>query len=217
MGKTKGFTQSSTLFTGCNCEYSESLVQWNETLMMMVFHQSVELEKMRAELEQERKVSRIDPLTQTYRKENLERLWRESSKRASRNDNELTIGVIDLDRFRSFNNEYGHQIGDAVLSGFGEILMRNRRETDHVIRTGGDEFLIIFECDAEGAFTNLTNLQMKMKEHMHVDVQGQRLYPTASFGVAEWDRVESLDILCSRADKALYAAKEIGRNCICIA
>jgi diguanylate cyclase (GGDEF)-like protein len=135
-------------------------------------------------------------------------------KKAQRYNRPLSVVMMDLDRFKGFNDKYGHQSGDSILGQVGALLRAATRRTDIVGRYGGEEFLIILPetpVDNAGIFAE--------KLRKLVESFGNRLkgsYPkcrlSASLGVASVLSDDQVDSLVSRADKALYQAKEEGRN-----
>ncbi len=123
--------------------------------------------------------------------------------------------VADIDHFKSINDRYGHQIGDAALRHFTETLVRNCREEDVVARFGGEEFLLLLcNADLKDGICAADRLCRRISEKPLETAHGQ-LRLTASFGVAELKDVACVEDAISRADKALYRAKEDGRNRVC--
>ncbi len=125
----------------------------------------------------------------------------------------FSLLMADVDRFKEVNDAHGHQTGDEVLRGMARLLRRKMREMDLVARYGGEEFAILLPgtnlhaaCEAASRAGEAIE-----KCHFHHDAKDFRV--TVSFGVAEVLRNEDGEMLVTRADKALYAAKENGRNC----
>ncbi len=134
------------------------------------------------------------------------RAWNEQfpqcMARASRNQQPLSIAMIDLDYFKNFNDTHGHLAGDALLREMGSVLRSSLRVNDLVARYGGEEFVVAFEnCNLEQAQSLLERLQSRIP-------QGQ----TISVGLAATDGTETPEIVLDRADKAMYQAKQNGRN-----
>jgi diguanylate cyclase len=110
--------------------------------------------------------------------------------------------MIDLDRFKRFNDELGHQAGDRLLRGTAAAWRGALRAVDRIARYGGEEFIVLLPgTDADGAEALVERLRP-------VTPAGQ----TFSAGVATWSSPETSDELIARADRALYLAKETGRN-----
>jgi diguanylate cyclase (GGDEF)-like protein len=121
-----------------------------------------------------------------------------------------TCILIDLDHFKKVNDTHGHAVGDAVLRAVGGALQKTLRGTDIMARWGGEEFLVVLPNQALSTANDVAlRLQHAFRE---LSVNDTRV--TASFGVAEQRRAESFDAWVERADRALYAAKNSGRDCI---
>jgi len=121
----------------------------------------------------------------------------------------FSIIIVDVDHFKSVNDEHGHLVGDTVLQTIACLLSEGVRKTDDVGRWGGEEFLIICpKTDLAQAMHVAENLRQKIEHHPFAKV-GQK---TASFGVSSIQTGDSLESLIHRADLALYAAKDSGRN-----
>lgn len=119
--------------------------------------------------------------------------------------------LIDLDRFKSINDTYGHDIGDEVLKDAAKLMRANVRETDALTRWGGEEFVLACpNTNLEQAAHIAENLRKSFEAHLRC--KGKPV--TASFGVATMSE-GNLEKLFKKADKALYRAKEMGRNRVC--
>lgn len=132
--------------------------------------------------------------------------------RAERHGCHLSLIVCDIDHFKKVNDDHGHAAGDEVLRNFGGILIETTRPTDLPARPGGEEFAVLVPD------TNLDNATV-LAERIRASVEGCFLPAigrsvTASFGVAQWKKDESLAEWEARADEALYRAKDKGRNCV---
>jgi two-component system, cell cycle response regulator len=133
--------------------------------------------------------------------------------RARRHDHELSVVLLDADRFKSLNDRHGHGAGDDVLRGLADRLRSRVREEDVVARFGGEEFLVILpDTGASGAATAAEDLREAVAAQPF-PVGRIALPLTVSVGWATW-RGEPLERLIARADRGLYAAKEAGRDCV---
>ncbi|WP_051221859.1 diguanylate cyclase [Conexibacter woesei] len=122
--------------------------------------------------------------------------------RARRNGEPLSVAILDLDRFKSYNDTYGHPAGDRLLRGAAAAWTERLRTTDLLARYGGEEFAVLLPgCDTAAA--------AQVVEHLRAAVPDDE---TCSIGLATWDGDESCDTLVARADTALYRAKDGGRN-----
>lgn len=158
--------------------------------------------------ERVREESRVDPLTGLANRRSFADDADHELARADRYDRALSLVMLDLDHFKRVNDEHGHQVGDAVLEGVAAVLAASLRPTDTAYRYGGEEIVVLLpETHLEDAAT--------VAERMRTAVAGRRIAGcrvTASFGVVEHRRAETLDDLVSRADTALYEAKVGGRD-----
>jgi diguanylate cyclase (GGDEF)-like protein len=135
--------------------------------------------------------------------------------RAMRERSSLGVILADVDHFKKVNDTYGHQTGDAVLKRVAEIMSATVRPYDIVGRFGGEEFLIVISnCDVATANEISERIRVHvMEEHFATTLHAQTFHVTCSFGVAmanvaPWD----LDATLAAADRALYDAKNSGRN-----
>ena len=159
-------------------------------------------------------ISRVDGLTEVDNRRHLEERLQEMWEHASRLGEELGCVMCDIDKFKSVNDTYGHQVGDEVLRQFAQILKREAREIDRVGRYGGEEFMLLLPGSGiEDAASFAERVRKATEEHTFT-FEGGELKRTASFGVSAWPdgRVEDAEGLVKAADDALYVAKETGRN-----
>jgi diguanylate cyclase (GGDEF)-like protein/PAS domain S-box-containing protein len=147
-------------------------------------------------------IARTDELTGMANRRAWDEELRRELARAARLGHRLCVVLLDLDHFKRFNDERGHQAGDALLRDAAIAWRMRIRVTDFIARYGGEEFaLILPDCPPDEALTILERLRVSTPE-------GQ----TCSAGVAYWDGSESPETLVGRADKALYEAKRAGRD-----
>lgn len=174
------------------------------------------IEKLKFEVSQRktaeaklRKLAITDDLTGLFNRRYINGLLTEEIKRAARYTNDLSLLLIDLDHFKSINDACGHDAGDEVLKTFSKLLHEIDRETDKVGRWGGEEFMVILPyAGLDTASTLAERLRRKVAETEFPSTKGL----TISIGVASYKDGDSAGSLIKRADKALYAAKNIGRN-----
>ncbi|MGM0563989.1 MAG: GGDEF domain-containing protein [Pseudomonadota bacterium] len=170
-----------------------------------------------------REMSTIDGLTRLTNRSSfikrgdkeLERLQRMTGSPAS----SLACIMLDLDHFKEINDTWGHQAGDEVLVAASKIMMDNARQYDEVGRYGGEEFAILLPgVDLELAESIAQRLRQKIAEEV-VEVDGQPIRFTASFGVASYPSrgLKTMNDLLKAADDALYEAKNGGRNRVVLA
>ena len=155
-----------------------------------------------------------DDLTGLFnRRHFLERLDEELA-RAGRGGGGVHVALIDLDHFKRVNDKHGHQVGDLVLRKFADVARRELRRSDVIARYGGEEFAFLIQGNAAiGATIDEQTRQLLGKLLLRKKSDGQVIDNiTASFGVAQRNAGEYPEQLIERADKALYKAKEAGRN-----
>lgn len=154
-----------------------------------------------------------DDMTKVYnRRAGLIRL-NEEFARSKRNGSTLSVAMVDADHFKKVNDNYGHLVGDKVLTHIASTLKSGLRECDIVIRYGGEEFLVLLpDTSGHRASLPLDRLRRKLAEHKFCH-NGAEIMTSISIGIATvsaYDE-EPLDIV-HRADNALYTAKRSGRN-----
>ena len=125
----------------------------------------------------------------------------------------LALLMIDIDHFKLFNDRYGHAVGDTALRKVASVLKSTMRDMDLVARYGGEEFAVILpSTDSINAVQACLQAQFAISESL-IDVEGKQLSITASAGMAVVTTGDDADLLLRRADTALYAAKQNGRDC----
>lgn len=157
--------------------------------------------------------SDVDPLTGTYNRQTMMGDLNSERERALRTNTPTAIALVDLDHFKSINDTYGHQAGDVVLQSVAGILQSHVRPFDKVYRYGGEEFLICLpNADMKQCARVLERLR-RVIEASPVAVSDEAVLPiTASIGAAPMTKSRTVEQIIEKADKALYAAKEGGRN-----
>jgi two-component system cell cycle response regulator len=160
-------------------------------------------------------ISKRDPLTDVYNRRFLfERLEGEFS-RAHRKRSSLACILLDVDHFKRINDDFGHQVGDAVLIGVGRILKDCLRGQDVVGRYGGEEFLVVLpETDDDGARMVAERIRRAVREASFPGVRDRQV--TVSLGIALKEpgdpMMKTVESLVANADQALYEAKATGRD-----
>ena len=154
-------------------------------------------------------ISVTDPLTQLANRLKLDEVITYETERAHRYHYPLSVVLFDIDYFKEINDNYGHQVGDNVLTSFGDIVKSVIREADIAGRWGGEEFLIICpNTDKHGAAKLAEKLRHIIAEYQF-NIVGTK---TCSFGVATLQDAQNAHELLRHADNALYQAKNEGRN-----
>jgi len=158
----------------------------------------------------------LDTLTELPNRRGFDLLAAQAMHEAQREPKPLTALLLDLDHFKVLNDTYGHLAGDQVLIGFARDLQSCLRHADIVCRWGGEEFIVLLK-DTDGE----TGLKVAEKIRQHVKTQryaynDQALQLTVSIGLTTLQPDDTLHTLLSRADHAMYRAKQSGRNRTCV-
>lgn len=172
-----------------------------------------ESEQLQQRIKDEQERAKIDALTSIPNRQAYNEQIQQEFGRWQRYQQTLTLCVIDVDRFKAVNDNYGHKAGDKVLSTVAELCQSRVREMDFLARYGGEEFVLLLPGTPRAqALTVADNLRKEIEEcNFHYAKQPVAI--TVSCGLAEIREGDTPDTLFSRADKALYAAKNGGRNC----
>ncbi len=182
------------------------------TLEVLASHVAVSLANARM-LKRLEELATTDGMTGLMNKRALIEMATQKVKSATRFDKPLAAMVCDIDHFKKVNDTYGHDVGDVVIKGFGEVLKRVKRDTDVVGRFGGEEFVIVCEeTDAEGAALLAERVRSELEATSFHTELGM-LKVTCSVGVATFPQGGSdWETLFKSTDEALYASKRGGRN-----
>ncbi len=160
-----------------------------------------------------------DPLTGLFNRRYLEEFFAQELIRSRRKSGALSVVMLDIDHFKRFNDTYGHEAGDAVLYELGKFFKREMRGSDVTCRYGGEEFIVLLpETTVDTAMRRAEQLRKSVKS-LHVKFIDQILPEiNLSMGVASFPgHGDSMEELIRKADMALYAAKEEGRDRVCVA
>ncbi|WP_161554202.1 GGDEF domain-containing protein [Stenotrophobium rhamnosiphilum] len=153
-----------------------------------------------------------DPLTGLMNRRRLREVWTLAEADGRRGSFPLSIVLCDVDRFKSINDTYGHDVGDGVLQQLGQALRNEVRMTDSVCRWGGEEFLLLLpHSDSVQAMVTANRIRENIAA-MPLQIGGHTLNVTITMGVATLQHEEKFEDAAHRADVALYAGKAAGRN-----
>ncbi|HAS75798.1 MAG TPA: diguanylate cyclase, partial [Marinobacter adhaerens] len=171
---------------------------------------------LETELEQ---MATRDPLTGLLNRREMSRVLDEELQRARRYQRPMAVLWVDFDHFKDVNDTYGHAAGDSVLRAISRLLLGSVRSVDSIGRFGGEEFVIVLpEMDLEEAQETAERLRRKVAEEPQPLGNGEAVPLTISVGVAVYpDHGQTASTLCAAADKAMYLAKDRGRNCVAMA
>lgn len=159
--------------------------------------------------EQLTQLATTDKLTGLYNRTKLDELLLDELNRNKRFHHTFGLVIMDIDHFKTINDTYGHQVGDTILKELGQLITKELRTTDKVIRWGGEEFLLIYgETDQE----KVLKLTEKLRQKISQQLFSTSVNITASFGLTHYSKGDTIDSMIKKADDALYFAKNSGRN-----
>ncbi|MEO5376520.1 MAG: diguanylate cyclase [Magnetococcus sp. DMHC-6] len=154
-----------------------------------------------------------DPLTRVLNRQKMVQTLEREKDSAQTKPIIPAITLADIDFFKHVNDTYGHAVGDRVLKMVAQIFMSHMRPMDLIFRYGGEEFLLYMQSmDIHTAAKTIDRLRQKLLQHPFQLDNGEQLTITASFGLSVLDSDRSIQESIEEADKALYLAKERGRN-----
>lgn len=172
----------------------------------IALEQQLELEERARKLDLQ---ASTDPLTGVFNRLKFNQELAAEMARSARYKIPLALVMYDIDHFKAVNDTHGHHAGDRVLTGLCRIVACHLRQTDVLARWGGEEFMILSpNCDARQAFELAEKLRRLIEEFVFDKVGTV----TCSFGVAQYQEGDTAEALTSRADAAMYAAKQKGKN-----
>jgi len=176
--------------------------------------QLTEIETLQSKL---REQAIRDSLTGLYNRRYLDEMLERELARARRDRMPVCVVMMDIDRFKSFNDTYGHGSGDALLRALGRTFKAQTRARDIVCRYGGEEFILVLPgITAERAFSRIEQLRSEFA-NTGIPFRGQILRTTLSGGIVTFpDQGGTADEILRAVDRALYAAKAAGRDCLVI-
>ncbi|WP_414830361.1 GGDEF domain-containing protein [Alteromonas sp. H39] len=155
-----------------------------------------------------------DPLTRLPNRRGIQQHLNFELARIDRNGRPFSVVLADIDHFKLINDNHGHDNGDNVLIRISKLFVQRLRKQDQVARWGGEEFLFVLPETPEANAVILADKIRQTLAHNPILFDGKRIEVTASFGVCEVNADVELDRALSLADKALYKAKSLGRNCV---
>ena len=157
-----------------------------------------------------------DVLTELPNRRGFDILAEQALQEAQREQSPLCAVLLDLDNFKLINDEHGHLAGDEVLQRFARQLRDKLRQSDILCRWGGEEFILLLKnTDRQAAHDLAEKLRQQCAQQRYA-IADQTLQVTASLGLSQWQPGESLHSLLGRTDRALYRAKQSGRDRVCV-
>ena len=163
-----------------------------------------------------RELSIIDDLTRLYNSRHFYFQLKIELDRSNRYEQPLTLILLDLDNFKTFNDAYGHVEGDQVLRRLGRVVKRCLRETDFAYRYGGEEFTILLPMttSSDGAIT-AERIRTEFKKETFSPAPGQDVHLTVSIGLAQYKPHEDMKVFVRRVDQLMYQGKKNGKDRVC--
>ncbi|GMQ90928.1 MAG: hypothetical protein BMS9Abin11_0233 [Gammaproteobacteria bacterium] len=174
------------------------------------------LDIMRHEDERLRRMIDTDRLTSVASRDNILLNLEQAIRQAQIQGLPLCLIMADLDHFKDVNDNYGHQAGDYVLADIAARILAGVRETDMVGRYGGEEFMVLLRNTSLDTARIICERIRQRVGSSPIHLQKQKIPMTISQGLVMYQRGESMDHFIGRSDKALYAAKEAGRDCVIV-
>ena len=186
----------------------KEIIELNQRIQTMEQETTV----LRESAEKSRNLALKDALTGIWNRQALNEILDKEFARWQRYQSPLSIVIWDVDFFKRVNDNYGHAAGDKVLRTIARIFQKATRDADFIARFGGEEFMGVFpETRLEDALTLANKIREKV-ELSKFHYEDKRVFVTASAGLATFRPGDSIDDVFKRADKALYQAKQGGRN-----
>jgi diguanylate cyclase (GGDEF)-like protein/PAS domain S-box-containing protein len=178
-------------------------------------HKTIEL-LLRDSKKKYQELSIIDGLTQLYNSRYFYFQMRIEIDRSNRYGQPLTLLLLDLDNFKTFNDAYGHIAGDQVLWRLGQVVKRCLRQTDSAYRYGGEEFTILLPMttNEEGSIT-AERIRTEIQKENFSPVSGQEVHMTVSIGLAQYRPQEDMKAFIHRVDELMYQGKKSGKDRVC--
>ncbi len=175
----------------------------------------LKLQELHEEL---RELALRDSMTKLYNRRYFSSVSEDIYNIALREKTDLSLIMIDIDRFKNINDTYGHKIGDDVIIDLAIRLIVQQRKSDIICRFGGEEFVILLQkTSLEGAGVVAEKIRSELESSVVRLKNGKSINYTVSLGVAQvnFQKKQSIEDVLNQADNALYRAKDSGRNRIC--
>ncbi len=160
-----------------------------------------------------RRMATTDPLTRLFNRRHMTHLAKKEMSRYERNGHPVSFVILDIDHFKSINDQHGHEAGDYVLKEAARVIKDQLRDQDLIARWGGEEFLVILpDTTLNDALAGAERIREGLVAHKFRAPNGKPITLTISAGVSEFRADDDLNAAINRADRALFRGKESGRN-----
>jgi diguanylate cyclase (GGDEF)-like protein len=182
--------------------------------MALVLRDITELTKIKQDME---RLAHTDFLTGLANRRFFMQRLHEETERVKRGNQPMSVLLLDMDSFKHINDTHGHDVGDRVLQVIASVTKEIKRISDVAARIGGEEFAMLLpDTDRDGAIILAQRLRRTINEQVIAAAKGAQIQVTASIGVATMSHADqNLDHILTHADRALYRAKDAGRNQVC--
>jgi diguanylate cyclase (GGDEF)-like protein len=187
-------------------------------MVEFVRHSNAELEsKVKARTEELHRLTEVDPLTGLLNRRGMIDRFDKEISRYTRQAGSLGLLLLDLDHFKHVNDTHGHAVGDLALCATANILQSTKRNYDHAGRWGGEEFLLLLpDCTEDDLLSIAERIRLSIQA-LKIDTGYNKLSFTVSIGAHYSSTPQTMHAMLHQVDKALYAAKNAGRNCVKLA
>lgn len=212
---TTNLDRRARLLDGGACDAIAKPFHPADLLARLKLH--LKVRRLQAELREKNealeRLSAIDVLTDLCTRRALFERLEVEFRRARRYSTPMAVLMIDIDHFKRVNDQYGHPGGDVVLRGVAQLLSEQLRATDLAGRYGGEEMAVAMQADLPGARLVAERYRQAVEEAVFQSPDGRDVQVTVSIGIGELEEgMESADQVLEHADRALYRAKDGGRN-----
>ncbi|BAI81787.1 hypothetical protein DEFDS_P167 (plasmid) [Deferribacter desulfuricans SSM1] len=170
------------------------------------------IEQLQKELEQIKRESEIDTLTNVFNRNTFDKYIVKAIDRFKKHNESVSVIMLDIDDFKKINDNYGHLVGDSVLRNFAAILKNSVRNSDLIFRYGGEEFIIVLPETKISQALSISERILKELNKTSFKLKKDSLKVTASMGVTESKMEDNVETLLKRVDNYLYKSKATGKN-----
>jgi diguanylate cyclase (GGDEF)-like protein len=181
----------------------------------------LEIARLNTELEKAQEEAVRDHMTGLYNRRKFDTELRNFASRCIKPNDNLSLILIDIDNFKSINDNLGHPAGDTVIRAVAKTVIRHTRDCDLSVRYGGEEFAIIINGSFDNAFKIANRIRLDVEKtdiNRLLNLNGPQVKITVSGGISGYqsadDTQKAIDLLTQKADDALYKAKHQGKNVV---
>jgi diguanylate cyclase len=196
---------------------TESMLDSNRQLAGELDAARLEAAELRRQLQEVRQQAKTDVLTELPNRKALFDQLEEMERSGAFNQGRHSLFMLDIDHFKRINDKYGHLLGDKVIRNVAQVLKQQTKGKDFPARIGGEEFLVLLpDTPLDGALAVAAAVRRSVEQTRIINPRSQQVIRTVtvSIGVTSVEPGDDLDTVLHRADRALYLAKDRGRNCI---